>query len=353
MDLVAANNPVAAMPTACHLGRASRGLYKTVSRRVDASHAKSAWSVTDDWVKGVTRVARALTWMGIFAGLCACKQSAMPSDAGMRGTGGVLALRDSGSAGASGMAGTTAALDAAQSTCGPCTGGLCCGVQCVNARIDFMNCGGCGQQCAEEMPYCHEGQCMPPPCNAPCDGGTCCGTSCCGSGQRCCYGLNRGGIETFTCASRTIDCPSPCVSCRCASPDTPIATPIGDRAIAELSPGDFVYSVDHRATVAVPVVRVNRVPAEGHHVLRVLLSNGHTLEISGSHPLPGGYEFADLQPGDILDGVRVVSAQWVTYKYNFTYDILPASDTGSYFAGGLLLGSTLQKQQGDPGSMLW
>lgn len=29
------------------------------------------------------------------------------------------------------------------------------------------------------------------------------------------------------------------------------------------------------------------------------------------------------------------------YRHAFTYDILPASDTGAYFAGGALVGSTL------------
>jgi hypothetical protein len=44
----------------------------------------------------------------------------------------------------------------------------------------------------------------------------------------------------------------------CASPDTPIATPLGERPIAELRPGDVVYSVDHDAIVAVPLTRVRR-----------------------------------------------------------------------------------------------
>jgi hypothetical protein len=39
--------------------------------------------------------------------------------------------------------------------------------------------------------------------------------------------------------------------------------------------------------------------------------------------------------------VRVVASSVVPYEHPFTYDILPDSDTGAYFAGGLLIGSTL------------
>ena len=43
-----------------------------------------------------------------------------------------------------------------------------------------------------------------------------------------------------------------------------------------------------------------------------------------------------------LDGIRVVSAELVPYTHSHTYDILPASDTGAYYAGGVLIGSTLR-----------
>lgn len=40
-------------------------------------------------------------------------------------------------------------------------------------------------------------------------------------------------------------------------------------------------------------------------------------------------------------GVVIVSANLVPYTHEATYDILPESDTGAYFAGGALIGSTL------------
>jgi hypothetical protein len=112
-------------------------------------------------------------------------------------------------------------------------------------------------------------------------------------------------------------------------------------AVDELAVGDLVYSVDHDAIVAVPVLRVNRAPVQNHQVMRVRLLTGATLEISPRHPTADGRKFADLRSGDALDGKAIVSAELVPYALPFTYDILPASETHTYFAGGALIGSTL------------
>ena len=129
---------------------------------------------------------------------------------------------------------------------------------------------------------------------------------------------------------------------RAASAGTPIATPSGERAIAELAVGDLVYSVDHDAIVVVPIARVNRTPVGAdHRMLRVTLASGRVLEVSVGHPLPDIGHFDDLRPGSALLGVQVIDVQSVSYEHAATYDILPASDTGTYFAAGLLVGSTL------------
>lgn len=127
----------------------------------------------------------------------------------------------------------------------------------------------------------------------------------------------------------------------CASPDTPIATPSGPRAIAELRPGDRVYSVDHGRVVAVPIRRVQRVDVHLHSVMRVELASGATLEISAPHPTADGRRFGDLAVGEELDGVRILRVERIPYAFDATYDILPDSDTGSYFAGGVLIGSSM------------
>jgi hypothetical protein len=42
-----------------------------------------------------------------------------------------------------------------------------------------------------------------------------------------------------------------------------------------------------------------------------------------------------------MGGREVASIRVVPYGHDATYDILPDSDTGTYFAGGALIGSTL------------
>jgi hypothetical protein len=128
----------------------------------------------------------------------------------------------------------------------------------------------------------------------------------------------------------------------CAAPDTPIATPSGERPIATLRVGDLVYSVNDGAIQAVPVVLVGHTPVRAHRVVRVELEGGRVLEISPGHPTADGRTFGDLVTGSLLDEQHeVVSARLVPYAYDATYDILPDSSTGTYFAAGALVGSTL------------
>jgi hypothetical protein len=127
----------------------------------------------------------------------------------------------------------------------------------------------------------------------------------------------------------------------CASPDTPIATPGGERPIASIAVGDLVYSVVDEAIVPVPVLRVGHTRVLGHHVVRVKLSSGRVLEISPGHPTADGRLFGDLRAGGTLDGERIESAKVVPYERAETFDILPASKGGTYFAAGVRIGSTL------------
>jgi hypothetical protein len=129
--------------------------------------------------------------------------------------------------------------------------------------------------------------------------------------------------------------------CICADPTTPIATPSGERAIAELQVGDLVYSIDRGQLAAVPILRTNRTPVLDHQVMRVALRTGGVLLISPGHPTADGRLFSDLRAGALLDGVEIVSAELVPFSHDATYDILPASDTHAYFAASVLIGSTL------------
>ena len=105
--------------------------------------------------------------------------------------------------------------------------------------------------------------------------------------------------------------------------------------------GDLVLSMDHGALVAVPILRTRQVLVHDHAVVRLVFDNGERVEISGSHPTADGHRLDSLVPGDMLGDARVLSAEMVPYTHDRTYDILPASDTGTYVAGGALIGSTL------------
>jgi hypothetical protein len=114
--------------------------------------------------------------------------------------------------------------------------------------------------------------------------------------------------------------------------------------------GDLVYSIDHGSLAVVPIRLVHRQPViGGHRVVELTLAHGATLWISPRHPTADGRRFSDLAAGDAVDGVRVIGARLVDYDQPFTYDILPDSDTGAYFAAGVLIGSTLSDRFGDLG----
>jgi hypothetical protein len=93
----------------------------------------------------------------------------------------------------------------------------------------------------------------------------------------------------------------------------------------------------------VPIAREAHRAVNQHHVVHVTLDSGVELRISAPHPTADGRTFGALRVGDSLDGHSIVSVEVVPYADPFTYDILPDSDTGAYFAGGALIGSTLSR----------
>lgn len=118
--------------------------------------------------------------------------------------------------------------------------------------------------------------------------------------------------------------------------------------MSSLVEGDLVYSVHRGAIVAVPIRRTQRNPVTNHFVMRVELADGRVLEISAGHPTADGHSFGELKRGSMLGSVAVTKVERVAYKHPFTYDILPDSDTGTYFAAGALVGSTMTRPTVSP-----
>jgi hypothetical protein len=84
-----------------------------------------------------------------------------------------------------------------------------------------------------------------------------------------------------------------------------------------------------------------RTPVRSHDVIRVVLDNGARLEMSAGHPTVDRRRFGDLKVGDRLDSANILAVERVRYGHAFTYDLLPASDSGVYFAGGVAVDSSL------------
>ncbi len=169
---------------------------------------------------------------------------------------------------------------------------------------------------------CHDDPCAPEPLACTC------ATAICGSDPGSGCDVNQGDLQCFSGGV-------------CAAPDTPIATPQGDRAIKTLAAGDRVYSLHQGRLQAVPLIRISRTPVEHHAIVEVTLRSGAVLRISGLHPTADGRRFADLFPGTMLGDQQVVSVATMPYGHRHTYDILPDSDTGTYLAAGALIGTTL------------
>ncbi len=265
------------------------------------------------------------------------------STGGMKATGGASSVSQGGNSGVTcgGKICTSAEYCCGPSECGVCANllsGPACPIACPAS-----NCGPLGQPC-QTGEICLEitvtagptqttsSSCVTNPCGAPTLDCSCAGNIC-------------QNTRSITTCSQAIPSQGSLVCMGggvCAAPDTPIATPEGNVPIADLRPGDMVYSSDNGAIVAVPLLRVTQRPVKNHVVVQLRTKQGHLLNISAPHPTADGRLFADLKVGDSLDGEAIVSRELVAYQFAYTYDILPASSTGTYVANGLLIGSTLK-----------
>jgi hypothetical protein len=146
-----------------------------------------------------------------------------------------------------------------------------------------------------------------------------------------------------TVASKTPSGPLPCPICLAAG--TLIATPTGAVRVIDLRQGMAVFTVSadgKREAVKVLEVGSTLVPA-GHLMVQLRLSDGRELLASPGHRTADGRPLGTLAVGDRLDGSTVTLWELVPYAGDRTYDLLPAGPTGTYWANGILLSSTLAR----------
>jgi len=129
----------------------------------------------------------------------------------------------------------------------------------------------------------------------------------------------------------------------CLAKGTLIDTPRGPVSVENLRVGDPVWTTNEageRESAVILMVGSVRVPAT-HEVVHVILSDRRELRASPGHPLTDGRRLADLKVGDMLDGSRVLLVERLRYEGASTYDLLPSGATGSYWANGILMGSSI------------
>jgi hypothetical protein len=144
-----------------------------------------------------------------------------------------------------------------------------------------------------------------------------------------------------TVASRTASGLPPCPVCLAAS--TLIATPGGAVRVVDITIGMLVWTTDREGKrIAARVVEVGntQVPA-GHLMVHLVLADGRELLASPGHRTGDGRALGSLAAGERLDGSTIKVWQLVPYAGDRTYDLLPAGATGTYWANGVLLSSTL------------
>lgn len=144
-----------------------------------------------------------------------------------------------------------------------------------------------------------------------------------------------------TVASRTPTTAPMCPICLAAG--TLISAPTGDVRVTDVKPGMLVWTAGPGgARISEPVLEVGsmEVPAT-HRMVHLVLADGRELLASPGHPTSDGRPLGALAAGDALDGSTIVRWELVPYSGGRTYDLLPAGATGTYWANGILMSSTL------------
>lgn len=181
-----------------------------------------------------------------------------------------------------------------------------------------LNCSGPGGQCAQG--YTCIQKCGPPVAreNDPPPGYYC---------------------ELNSVASQPRNCPI------CLASNSMIATPTGEVNVKDIHEGMHVWSLDAAGNrISSSVIAVTHTPVPtSHQVVHLVFSDNREVWVSPNHPTADGRLVGSLKVGELFDGSAITSAELVPYWDTETFDLLPNSATGTYWANGVLFGSTLLK----------
>ncbi len=132
---------------------------------------------------------------------------------------------------------------------------------------------------------------------------------------------------------------------RCLPFDAPIDTPSGPRAVSDLVVGDAIWSQDETgARVTTVVARTQSIRIVSPHSFTTLvLADGRTLVASGRHPLADGTMIAAAEVGKVVDGSTIVEIRVEATDADSTFDVRPATASGTYWVSGVLVGSTIPR----------
>jgi hypothetical protein len=129
----------------------------------------------------------------------------------------------------------------------------------------------------------------------------------------------------------------------CLAKGTLIDTPCGSVPVEQLRKGMRVWTADvagKREPAVVTETAKTGVPPS-FRIVRVILGDGRSVTASPGHPAADGRPLSNYKEGEILDGGRILTLEYVLYDGDATYDLLPSGDTGCYWADGILLKSTM------------
>ena len=130
----------------------------------------------------------------------------------------------------------------------------------------------------------------------------------------------------------------------CLSEDTMIDTPNGPVNVKESKQGMGVFTQDKDGNKIVGIIlKTGKTLVQlDHKMVHVVLVDKRELYASPEHPTADGRILGELSVGEILDGSKILIAETIPYNGTYTYDILPSGPSGNYWAGGILMKTTLK-----------